>query len=446
MKFSKAFQKHILGCCCQDLGFANKYLPLLSADYFENESHAALSEYLKQFVMTRGMLPSPASLIQISNEERMVRELYAEDISDITYVQEEVVRFCRLQACKLAVKDAARMLMEESDEEAGIVPIMEKALMVGSNTDDIGESVWANGRESDYKTGSFLEPISTGQPVLDSVIGGGLSAGEVGVVMGAAKSGKSFWLLNFAFGAASALEGKKVIYYTLELSAKKTMLRLDKRIVGAESSKFLSDPETFVQQLKIRRNKLLRGDILMKYFPTRSAGVSDLKAHIQQCRAVGYHPDLIVVDYGDILKPERRRGEMRHEQAGIYEDLRSMAGSLSLPIWTGTQTNRAAPSKDTLDMDDVGESFEKIQIVDMAMGISQTQSEKLTNTGRLHVFALRDNAMNKVIRYRYDFSRSLIDCTEVLSGKELVTSREVAQRKAKGRRDEKECKAEEHAE
>jgi len=100
----------------------------------------------------------------------------------------------------------------------------------------------------------------------------------------------------------------------------------------------------------------------------------------------GFRPDLLILDYADIMKAERRMGETRHEAAGIYEDLRAIAGEFNLACWTGSQATRGALEKDTITIGDFAESFEKAAIVDTALAFCQTEEERMSNPQECRFF------------------------------------------------------------
>jgi len=80
--------------------------------------------------------------------------------------------------------------------------------------------------------------------------------------------------------------------------------------------------------------------LLIKYFPTKSATVQTLSSHLNQIELQGITPDLVIVDYADILRGIGT--EKRHILENIYEDLRGLAGEYEVPIWTASQANRSS--------------------------------------------------------------------------------------------------------
>jgi len=133
-----------------------------------------------------------------------------------------------------------------------------------------------------------------------------------------------------------------------------------------------------------------------------------------------FKPDLVVIDYADLLKPERGIGEKRFELGAIFEDLRAMAVEFDIPVWTATQTRRLGHSKWLVDADDTSESYEKPQIADVFLTMSQTPDEKSNKQLRLNCAAMRDSPGGKVITIQYDYRTSLMRTVKVSDAEELA--------------------------
>ena len=101
----------------------------------------------------------------------------------------------------------------------------------------------------------------------------------------------------------------------------------------------------------------------------------------------GYKPDVIVVDYADLLRGSGK--EIRHELGNIYEDLRGLAGEYEIPVWTASQANRSALEEDVIDASKVSESYGKVMVADFVLSLSRKVQDKLSGTGRWHVIKNR---------------------------------------------------------
>jgi len=131
----------------------------------------------------------------------------------------------------------------------------------------------------------------------------------------------------------------------------------------------------------------LKGKLLIKYFPTKSASVQTLSAHLKTIELQQIKPDLVIVDYADILRGIGT--EKRHILENIYEDLRGLAGEYDLPIWTASQANRSSLEEDIIDASKVAEAYSKVMIADFVISVSRKVADKIANTGRFHVIKNR---------------------------------------------------------
>jgi replicative DNA helicase len=116
-----------------------------------------------------------------------------------------------------------------------------------------------------------------------------------------------------------------------------------------------------------------------------------LKNHAERLALLGNKPDLIVVDYADILKPfETVRGSNSYQSAGdIYEELRAAAGELQIPIWSASQCGRGSLDHDVVEASSISDSYKKIMTCDFIMSLSRKTTDKVSNTARIHVMKNR---------------------------------------------------------
>jgi replicative DNA helicase len=115
-----------------------------------------------------------------------------------------------------------------------------------------------------------------------------------------------------------------------------------------------------------------------------------LEAHIDKMIASGNKPDLIIIDYADLMLTNSGRVENTYaEQGGIYIDLRGMGGEYGIPIWTASQTQRSAIDSDVIEADKIADSYAKVMNADFIISISRKSTDKLNNTARVYVMKNR---------------------------------------------------------
>ena len=178
--------------------------------------------------------------------------------------------------------------------------------------------------------------------------------------------------------------GKHIVHYSLELNESYVGLRYDSIFTGIANQNLKYHKEDVQGEMD-----KLKGDLVIKYYPTKTASVNTLSAHLKRITTLGTQVDMVVVDYADILKDMGGSKEVRHALGNIYEDLRGLAGEFQIPIWTASQANRSALDEDVIEATKVSESYQKIMTADFVMSLSRKVEDKIGNTGRFHVIKNR---------------------------------------------------------
>lgn len=405
--FNTEFQQHALAVLLRVPAALIRYRTALDHTYFSTDSTRVIAEVLFAFVDEQRSLPSKSTFLELlaaqegddaKRAARVAQRMFKEDISDAKAVLEMLVEFGRQQALVNAVTVAAEKI--DRGDKASIRALFDEAALVGADVLDVGIDYKGTtpARAKAYRYPEDEQVlIRTGLPHMDSVLGGGLARGELGVILAPPKRGKTTTLINLGFGAATAVQGYTVVHYTMEMSDHKVSRRYDDRLMGKRVAYKTSDPRRYGQELRERVGTLMRGRLFVKGHRTRTATVSNLRSNLTLLTAQGVRPDVVIVDYADIMRPERRLGELRHEQAGVYEDLRQLAQEFGVVLWTASQTSRAALSKETITIEDFAESFEKAAVVDAAFAFCQTADERIAQRCRLFAAALRNAEDGKTI-------------------------------------------------
>ena len=160
----------------------------------------------------------------------------------------------------------------------------------------------------------------------------------------------------------------------------------------------------------MRKEEILRkiedvdGTLIIKEYPTKSASVQTLKNHIEKLRKRGIEPDMVLVDYADLLRPPRSTGEKRHELEETYEGLRGLAQTYEIPIWTASQTNRGGLNAEVITMEAISEAFNKCFVADFIFSLSRTVQDKQANKGRLFIAKNRNGPDGLVFDAFVDWS------------------------------------------
>ncbi|MDC1160948.1 DnaB-like helicase C-terminal domain-containing protein [Luminiphilus sp.] len=406
-RFGKTFQESLCQLILQDRPFADQIGEVLTPSFFELRYLQVFSTKIYEYKEKYKLHPTCDILLSVLRSDlngeneavaQQTRDFFARlmakgtDVDGIEYIKETSLDFCKKQKLKEAILKSINLLNGSSFEE--IKTLIDGALKLG-NDNDFGYEYF-----QDFETRyvpRYRKPVSTGWLKMDELTQGGLGKGELGVVVAPTGAGKSMALVHL--GAEAVSNGYSVIHYTLELQDTVVAKRYDSCIT-----------EIPLSELDSRKNEVLdivkniEGELIVKEYPTKSASTRTLASHLEKIRMHGKKIDMIIVDYGDLLRPVERRKEKRNELESIYEELRGLAQEYKCPIWTASQTNRSGLNEEVITMESISEAFSKCFVSDLIMTLSRTIEDKNTNSGRIFVAKNRNGADGIVIPIFMDTS------------------------------------------
>jgi replicative DNA helicase len=385
--YGKSFQENLVQLIYEDRPFADQITEVLDLNFLDLEYLRVFSSKIVHYRQKYGTHPSANAVATILNTElededeivqHQVKEYFTRIVSrdideDAEYVKETSLDFCRKQNLKEAMMKSVGLLQSSSFDE--ISKIINESLILGSEN-NFGHDYIADFEER-YKP-RFRQPVTTGWSDVDRIVGGGLGRQELGVVVAPTGAGKSMVLVHL--GAQALLEGKTVIHYTLELQDTVVASRYDSCITGYPLSDLISFKDEIYESVKD-----IDGKLIVKEYPTKSASTNTIRAHLNKLRKRGTIPGMIIVDYGDLLRPVVIRKEKRAELESIYEELRALSTEFGCPIWTASQTNRSGLNAEVITMEQISEAFNKCFVADFILSVSRTVEDKQNNTGKIFI-------------------------------------------------------------
>ena len=158
--------------------------------------------------------------------------------------------------------------------------------------------------------------------------------------------------------------------------------------------------------------KDIKGTLVVKEYPTKSASTRTIKSHLEKLRQRGLDIGMVIVDYGDLLKPVILTREKRHDLESIYEELRAIAQEYACPVWTASQTNRSGLNAEVITMESISEAFSKCFVADFIFSVSRTIEDKTTNSGRIFVAKNRNGVDGLIYPMFMDTSNVKLEVLE----------------------------------
>ena len=385
-EYGWSFQVKVIASMFTDRTFLQQIADIIQPDYFESDANSWLLEIILDHFREYKTPPTKdvlkVKVTDVDNDvlktailEQLKDVFRYMESDDLTFVKDEILRFCKNQEIKRAIMDSVSLLKMGNYDE--IKTKIDSAMKAGADT-DVGHE-YKKEVQLRY-TEAARDTVTTGWDVIDDLMDGGLAPGELGVVMAPAGIGKSWMLINI--GSNAIKQNKTVIHYTLELNENYVGQRYDSVITGIAAQNLKNYTEDIEEKLQS-----ISGELIIKYYPTKSVGVMGIKAHVEKTIMLGNQPDLIIVDYADLLKVSSKDKHEALEE--LYEDLRGMAGEYGVPVWTATQANRSALEDDIIEADKIASSYGKVMVSDFLMSLSRKVEDKLSGTGRGHVIKNR---------------------------------------------------------
>jgi replicative DNA helicase len=318
------------------------------------------------------------------------------------YIVDEVATFCKHQAIKRAVLEVPPLLSKGSFDEIEV--ILSKALRTGMSVHDIGSQYFISWPErlANRIIRQEQKIIATGITELDKYLGGGVRARQLCLWMAPTSRGKSIALVHC--GKRAVIMKKKVLHYTMELSEDEVAERYDASFSRIKV-KDLVDEEAHLATSLEDLGKTFGNSLIIKYYPMHFPTIHTIRAHIEKCIGSCFIPDLILVDYLDLVKPLDLRLERREQLTQITLGLRNLGGEFDVPLVSATQSRRAAYSKEVHDEEDTSEDLGKAMHTDILITINQNKKEVKDGIIRLLLAKNRNGPRGVSVQIQTDLER-----------------------------------------
>ena len=389
-QYGHSFQTKAIGILITDRDFLQQIADIVSPDYFDNDAGKwIIRKTLKYYNEYKTVPTMEVFKVELENLQQELQNVAVKDLlkqaykaskaTDLGFVKDTFLDFCKNQTLKGALMKSVDLL--ELGDYDDIRSLIDKALKAGTER-DIGHEYLAE-LEDRFRE-EARNTVETPWPLINKLLCGGLGQGDLGLIAGGPGGGKSWALISL--GAQAVKLGFTVIHYTLELSEKYVGRRYDACFTEIPVGDVIDNKDTVK-----KRVENLRGGLYIREYPAGQATVNTIHAHLEKCIQQNIEPDLIIVDYADLLTSKSSK-EKRDKLDDIYTSLRGLASEMKLPIWTASQVNRSGAREDIIQGDRMAESYSKMMITDFAMSLSRSAEDKENGTGRWHIMKNRYGA------------------------------------------------------
>lgn len=413
MKFEHLVFKHLL----HDQIFVKKTLPFLKSEYFKDPKDKIIFEIIYNFIEKYKNSPTIEALgveleklpLEESEFEEACKVLNAiegnsDSICNLDWMTNQTEIFCQDKAIYNAVLESINILDGKSQTlQKGAIPkILQEALSVSFDS-NIGHD-FVDDFESRFEYYHRVEErIPFDLKFFNLITKNGLPKGTLNLLVSGTNVGKTLAKCHFASHYLRI--GKNVLYITLEMSEEEIAKRIDANLFDINIDEIENVPlEIFKKKIERLKNINNLGKLIIKQFPTASAGVVHFRNLIHELKLKkGFSPDIVIIDYMNIAISSRlKMGSSVNSYSlvkSIAEEFRGLAVELKVPILSATQFNRGGGSNSDPNIEDVSESHGTSMTADWMVALVST--EELEQLGQIMVKQIKSRYADKNIYKRF---------------------------------------------
>ena len=416
----EAIESTIIKNLVNDETYIRKVIPYIKPEYFNDYSDKILFDIINNFVVSYGQSPTREVLsIEVDNRKDLNEDTYKElqvkiqDINntevDSQWLLDATEKWCKQRAVYLALLDSVKIADGQDDKrtEDAIPSILQEALAV-SFDDHIGHDYIEDyeDRFAFYHRNENKVPFDLS--LFNKITKGGISNKTLNVALAGTGVGKSLFMCHMA--SSALLQGKNVLYITLEMAEEKIAERIDANLLNVNIKDIEDLPEQLFESKVQRLAQKTTGKLIIKEYPTASAHSGHFQALLNDLSLKkSFKPDIIFIDYLNICASSRYKGALVNSYTyvkAIAEELRGLACEFDLPIVSATQTTRSGYGSSDVDLTDTSESFGLPATADFMFALISTEELEGINQIMVKQLKNRYNDLNIFKRFVVGIDRS----------------------------------------
>ena len=410
--------------------YLRKVIPFIKPEYFEDPHQKITFEEIFNFVQKYNELVTQEVLcIETENRtdinETSFREVtklisYLEDVpTDFDWLVDTTEKWCRDRAIYLALMESIALAdgKDENKDRDAIPSILSDALAVSFDT-HVGHD-YLQDYEERYETYHRKEDkIEFDLDYFNKITKGGLPNKTLNIALAGTGVGKSLFMCHVA--SSVLLQGRNVLYITMEMAEEKIAERIDANLLNVPIQDITDLPKTMFENKINTLAKKTQGTLIIKEYPTASAHSGHFKSLLNELALKkSFRPDIIFIDYLNICASSRYKSGVSVNSysyiKAIAEELRGLAVEANVPIVSATQTTRSGYGSSDVELTDTSESFGLPATADLMFALIST--EELESLGQILVKQLKNryNDLSIYKRFVVGIDRSkmrLFDCEQ----------------------------------
>ena len=394
--------------------YTRQVIPFIEPDYFEERTDRIVFEEVAKFLNEYDKTPTKEVLhIEVEkrvdvtedeykNVEQLISALDPEE-SESKWLLDTTEEWCKQRAIYLALINSIKIAdgQDEHKKPEAIPAILSEALAVGFDQ-HVGHD-YIDDSEDRYAYYHRVEnKIPFDLEYLNKITSGGISDKTLNIALAGTGVGKSLFMCHVA--SSCLVQGKNVLYITLEMAEEKIAERIDANLLDTNIKDITELPEKIFNKKITNLSKKTEGKLIVKEYPTASAHCGHFKSLLQELKLKkSFSPDIIFIDYLNICASSRYRSAVNVNSysyvKAIAEELRGLAVEFSLPIVSATQTTRSGFASSDPNLTDTSESFGLPATADLMFALIST--EELEGLNQIMVKQLKNRYNDPTINKRF---------------------------------------------
>jgi len=412
------YQIRLIAQILNDKKFANNILDIIDPNYFEDETIRLIVARIKDAKMVDDIVIDISSLeirmLADATNETQRKYIIAQlvkireaNLEDGFFIQDKAMNFCKQQELMKSMIEINKIISKgDSDNYPVLEGILRKAIEHGDNKDD-GMNIF-DGIEH-VLVDDFRNPIPTGIKGLDDIMDGGLSKGELAVILAPFGVGKTTMMTKLANTAMKT--GYNVLQIFFEDNPKVIQRKHLSCWSGIDLNSLSLHKEELMEMVQTMTNG--KGVLQLKKFPSDGTTIPIIRQYIRKLIASGFRPDIILLDYIDCVEPSRKFDDINAGEGSVMRQFESMLSELDMAGWTAVQGNRTSIGAEVVQADQMGGSIKKGQIGHFIVSIAKTLDQKENGTATMAILKSRFGKDGIVFSdIKFDNARIQIDMGE----------------------------------
>jgi len=422
--------------------YIRKVIPFIKSEYFEDQNQKILFEEILDFVQEYNQ-PATKEVLCIEIEKRSdINEQSFKEITQVISCLEDVPvefdwlvdtteKWCRDRAIYLALMESIHIAdgKDEKKNRDSIPSILSDALAVSFDT-HIGHDYLIDYEERYESYHKKEDKIEFDLEYFNKITKGGLPNKTLNIALAGTGVGKSLFMCHVA--SSVLLQGRNVLYITLEMAEERIAERIDANLLNVPIQDIVDLPKQMFENKVTNLAKKTQGTLIIKEYPTASAHSGHFKSLLNELALKkSFKPDIIFIDYLNICASSRYKGNSNINSytfvKAIAEELRGLAVEFNVPIVSATQTTRSGYGSSDVELTDTSESFGLPATADLMFALIST--EDLEGLGQILVKQLKNRYNDPTIHKRFVIGidrakMRLYDCEQVAQNDIVDNGRE----------------------